>query len=190
MDRFAINQSSSSERGMILVVTLFILLIMTALALSAGDTAYFEHKMSDSQLNRNTSFQAAETAIRLGEQYVEGLAALDAGTANCDASASPCVSTMESVNGGVFTPATSAPWGTNSAYAVPSSDYLTGTAEAVSSPEYVVEYVTNLPDTNSSLGIGTGNNIPGSDFYRITGMGTGRTVTSKSVVQSVYARRF
>lgn len=182
MEWSKVESERNSERGVALIVALFILLILTALGLSAVDTSVFEQKMSGSLIDQNTAFQASESGLRSAEAYLEGLPGLAQGVANCDASVSPCVSTLDSVNGGVFTGA--GPWGTNSTYSIPSFPGVNTT------PEYVVEYVTNLPDTNSSLGIGTGVNIPGSDFYRVTARGTGRTDAAQAIVQSVYARRF
>jgi len=178
----ASNDVCSSERGAALIVALFILLILTALGVTAVGTSVFEQKMSANKLDRDSAFQAAETALREGEGFLEGLTGLDIGTSDCNASANPCVSTLNSVNGGVFT--NGAPWGANDTYS------MVGYGDVNTPPEYVVEYFVNLPDTNSSLGIGTGVNMPGSDFYRVTARGTGRTDAAQAIVQSVYARRF
>lgn len=177
----------ASEKGVVLIVVLFVLLILAAIGLSASDTAIFEHKMSNSALNQNKAFQSAESGLRAGEEYIESLSGVDRGTSACNASAAPCVSIIDSVNGGDFV--SGFPWGGTNTYAMPG---YTGTgADAVSAaPEFIVEYITNLPDTNSSLGIGTGGVVPGSDFYRITARGTGRTNAAHAIVQSIYARRF
>jgi len=195
MEAYVVKEVRDSEKGVVLIVALFILLILTALGLSAVDTSVFEQKMSVNLLDRNTAFQAAESGLRTGEGFVENLAGLDQGTAACDTTttaaiaAGGCVSTQNSVNSGVFANSATLPWGGTLAFDIPG--FSTSGAGAVqAAPEYVVEYMTNLPDTNSSLGIGTGQNPPGSDFYRVTARGVGRTATAQAVVQSVYARRF
>lgn len=172
------------ERGVVLIFSLFILLILAAIALAASSTSVFQQRMSDNLLDQDMAFQSSESGLRTGEAFVEGLASLDRGVAACDASSAPCVSTINSVNGGVFANSATLPWGDVYTFA------MTGFYGPKTVPEYVVEYDTNLPDTNSSLGIGTGQNIPGSDFYRVTARGTGRTDSSQVVLQSVYARRF
>lgn len=179
----------ASEKGVVLIVALFILLILTAIGLSASDTSIFEQKMSANLLDRDQAFQASESGLRTGEAFVESLPALDQGTAACDASGgSPCVSTQDSVNGGVFANSAVLPWGGINTFAM--TGFPSGGSGVNTVPEYIVEYVTNLPDTNSSLGIGTGMNIPGSDFYRVTARGTGRTDAAQAVVQSIFAVRF
>jgi len=185
-------EKRESERGVALIVAMFILLILTALGLSAVDTSVFEQKMSGSLVDQGAAFQAAESGLRVGEGFIEGLAALPTAVSACNArtpaaiAAGGCVSLMGTVNGGVFT--NGAPWGGVNTFVV--SAYPSGSGEVSAPPEFVVEYVTNLPDTNSSLGIGTGQNLPGSDFYRVTARGTGRTGVAQAIVQSVYARRF
>ncbi|MCK5481205.1 MAG: hypothetical protein KAJ06_08660 [Gammaproteobacteria bacterium] len=169
---------------MVLVFSLFILLILAAIGLAASSTSVFQQRMSDNLLDQDVAFQAAESGLRTGEAFVEALAALDRGTASCDASAAPCVSTKGSVNGGVFANDTTLPWGDIYTFAI------AGFAGPRTVPEYVVEYDMNLADTNSSLGVGTGQNAPGSDFYRVTARGTGRTDNAQVVLQSVYAKRF
>ncbi len=172
------------ERGVVLVFSLFILLILAAIGLAASSTSVFQQRMSGNLFDQDVAFQSSESGLRSGEAIVEGLPSLDRGTAACDASATPCVSTLNSVNGGVFANSSTLPWGGIDTYA------MAGFTGPKTVPEYVIEYDTNLPDTNSSLGIGTGQNIPGSDFYRVTARGTGQTDNAQVVVQSVYARRF
>jgi type IV pilus assembly protein PilX len=172
------------ERGVVLVFSLFILLILAAIGLAASSTSVFQQRMSDNLLDQDVAFQSSESGLRTGEAFVEALPSLNRGTAGCDATAAPCVSTINSVNGGVFANSVTLPWGDVYTFA------MTGFYGPKTVPEYVIEYDTNLPDTNSSLGIGTGQNIPGSDFYRVTARGTGRTDNAQVVVQSVYARRF
>jgi type IV pilus assembly protein PilX len=172
------------EQGVVLVFSLFILLILAAIGLAASSTSVFQQRMSSNLLDQDVAFQASESGLRAGEVVVEGLASLDRGVAACDASSAPCVSTINSVNGGIFSNAATLPWGDVYTFA------MAGFAGPRTVPEYVIEYDTNLPDTNSSLGVGTGTNIPGSDFYRVTSRGTGRTDSAQVVVQSVYARRF
>jgi len=172
------------EQGVVLVFSLFILLILAAIGLAASSTSVFQQRMSGNLLDQDMAFQSAESGLRTGEAIVEALPSLNRGTAGCDASSSPCISTINSVNGGVFANSVTLPWGDVYTFA------MTGFYGPKTVPEYVIEYDMNLPDTNSSLGIGTGQNVPGSDFYRVTSRGTGRTDNAQVVLQSVYAKRF
>ena len=174
------------ERGVVLVFSLFILLILAAIGLAASSTSVFQQRMSGNLLDQDLAFQSAESGLRTGEAFVEALPSLDEGTASCDASAAPCVSTINSVNGGVFANVPTLPWGITSPYTFS----MTGFVGPKTVPEYVVEFAANIPDTNSSLGVGTGQSAPGSDFYRVTARGTGRTDNAQVVVQTIYAVRF
>lgn len=178
------SEGRTSERGVILIVTLFILLILTAVGMAAANISTFEQRMSVSLLDQDVAFQAAESALREGEAFVWGLTGFDEGAANCSAETGPCISTQNSVNGGVFANSATLPWGSTSAYALPRFSGVKTT------PEYVIEYLQRVKDENSSLGLGTKTEISGSDFYRVTARGTGRSDQAQAVVQSVYAKRF
>jgi len=56
------------QRGAVLVVSLLMLLIITILGLSSVSTMVMEEKMSANTYDRNLAFQAAEAALRVGEQ--------------------------------------------------------------------------------------------------------------------------
>jgi len=195
-DLFALKRAASPcsgerrhERGVVLIYSLFIMLILAAIGLAASSTSVFQQRMSGNLLDQDLAFQASESGLRMGEAYLEGLTSIDRGAAGCDASSAPCVSTINSVNSGVFTSSTVL-WTATDIYTFPASTFPSGIGEVKTVPRFIVEYDTNLPDTNSSLGVGTGVNIPGSDFYRVTARGTGRTDSAQVIVQSIYARRF
>jgi len=187
MGKPALPGGRTDERGIALIVVLFVLLILTAIGLTAGSTSLFEQKMAVNALDQNTAFQSAEAGLRAGETFIETMPGLDVGTSACNASAAPCVSIVGSVNGGDFV--NGFPWQGIYTYPVPGYT-ATGPGQVSAAPEFIVEYITNLPDTNSSLGVGVGGVPAGSDFYRVTSRGSGRTVNSHAIVQSVYARRF
>jgi Tfp pilus assembly protein PilX len=90
------------EQGVVLVFSLFILLILAAIGLAASSTSVFQQRMSSNLLDQDVAFQASESGLRAGETIVEALPSLDRGVAACDASSAPCVSTINSVNGGIF----------------------------------------------------------------------------------------
>ncbi|MFC1626298.1 PilX N-terminal domain-containing pilus assembly protein [Pseudomonadota bacterium] len=195
MEMYEVKEVRSSEKGVALIVALFILLILTAIGLSAGDISMFEQRMAGNQLDQDTAFQASESGLRAGEAYLQSLLGVDYGVDGCDATTSAaiavggCVSTLNSVNGGVFANSATLPWGGANTFEVggfPTS----GAGEVFNPPEFIVEYVDNVPDAGGSKRMGGGDIVMGSDFYRVTAQGTGRTATSQAIVQSVYARRF
>jgi type IV pilus assembly protein PilX len=65
-----------NQQGAVLIATLMILLLMTIFGISAMGTNILEEKMASNMRERNTAFQAAETALRACEGYVSNLLTL------------------------------------------------------------------------------------------------------------------
>src|SRR5471030_1298866 len=69
MDQSAIP-SRHAQRGAVLLVSVVLLFILTFLGLVAMKIATLEEKMSGAAMDKNVAFQAAESALRDGEQDV------------------------------------------------------------------------------------------------------------------------
>lgn len=61
----------SAQRGSVLVISLIILLLLTMLGLSNMRTTTVEERMASNLRDHNLAFQAAESALRAGEQFVQ-----------------------------------------------------------------------------------------------------------------------
>lgn len=59
-----------TQRGVVLIVSLVILMLLTLLATSSMQNATLQEKMVGSQALRNASFQSAETLLRQGEAHL------------------------------------------------------------------------------------------------------------------------
>ncbi|HKI62566.1 MAG TPA: PilX N-terminal domain-containing pilus assembly protein [Mariprofundaceae bacterium] len=186
--------SASKEQGSVLIISLVLLVVLAALATSAITSATLEQRMSVNSLEQNVAFQSAETGLKSGEAILQALlpstpAAITLGTAGC---AAPCITTLDNVNGGIYANATGLPWGNFAAF--PEIGTVIGTSSGAP-PQYIVEYVGFFVDPNSSLRVDSGV-VLGSQYYRVTAMGIGRTnvagaanAGAQSVLQSIYARR-
>ena len=64
----------SKQQGAALAVSLIILLLMTLIAVTGMQTTTLEEKMAGNSRDRNLAFQAAESALRQGETWLEGFA--------------------------------------------------------------------------------------------------------------------
>ena len=64
------------QEGAVLVVTLMILLVVTLLTVSNMRSSVLEEKMAGNTNDRNVAFQAAESALREGEVFLEGIVSL------------------------------------------------------------------------------------------------------------------
>jgi len=178
-------RSRQKERGSVLIAAIFILIILAAIAASATSSSVMESRMSANSIDQDAAFQAAETALRAGEASILALPARTIGTANC---AAPCVATLNSVNNGVFANAPALPWGTaQTAQVTTGAGVYAGVATP---PEMVVEYIGFVPDQGGSLLKGTNQSVPGSDYFRVTSRGTGKTNGAQAILQSTFAKRF
>jgi len=63
--------SSHRQRGMALLVSLVLLLLLTLMGISSMQNATLQEKMAGSVSLRNQSFQGAEAALRVGESAVQ-----------------------------------------------------------------------------------------------------------------------
>lgn len=64
------TNASRQQTGAVLIVGLIFLLVMTMLGLTAMQTTTLEEKMSGNMRDRSVAFQAAELALRVGEDVV------------------------------------------------------------------------------------------------------------------------
>ena len=60
-----------NQRGWVLVVGLVILVMLTILSMALMKTTRLEEKMAGATRDMNLSFQAAETALRAAETFIE-----------------------------------------------------------------------------------------------------------------------
>lgn len=59
-----------TERGAVLIVALIMLVLVSIIAFSASRSSLLEERMAGNALESNRAFQAAEHALRVGEQAV------------------------------------------------------------------------------------------------------------------------
>ncbi len=62
----------SKQQGVILIISLVMLLLLTLIAVSGMQTTTLEEKIAGNKRNRNLAFQAAESALREAEQFIQG----------------------------------------------------------------------------------------------------------------------
>ncbi|MFK5985969.1 MAG: PilX N-terminal domain-containing pilus assembly protein [Pseudomonadota bacterium] len=68
--RYSIKQ----QQGAVLFISLIFLVLLTILGLSSMRTTLLQEKMAGNFKNKSQSFQAAETALRAGEQWLSAQA--------------------------------------------------------------------------------------------------------------------
>ncbi len=60
------------QSGVVLIISLIMLLLLTLIGVTAIQTTSLEEKMAGNLRNRNLAFQAAESALRDAEQFIQG----------------------------------------------------------------------------------------------------------------------
>lgn len=171
------------QQGVALIMALAFLVILTIIGVTALSTTSLQEKMAGNVQDKNTAFQAAESALREAESVVEAWPSKPDFTLNVN---------------GLYTPqpAGTDPWWVNmdwtdTAKVLPYSSTI---AEVSQMPAYIIEDLGSLAGSTAGTGsLVTGFAPPaatsgGASMYRITAHGVGRTDSAVAEVQSVYRK--
>lgn len=165
-----------AQGGATLAVALILLLIVTLLGISAIQMTQMQEKMSANLEDKTLAFNAAESAVIAGEQWILALSGQPSAEASCT---QPCVHEPYNIDFGVQT---NAWWTANGA------SYGSSLKNIATRARYVVEFLQYVPDTpivgNASVA------SKGIYYYQITARGTGATDNAVSIIQTTVARRF
>ena len=178
-------QNLDKQSGSVLIISLIILLVLTLIGVAGMRNTTMEEKMTGHLRDKTLAFQAAEAALKRGEQFFSPVV----GTGGFDGT------------GGQYGPTDADPdfwsaatWGPTNSFSytdpilnVATPAALTGVA---SQPRYILKYVGEISVDSKSLNIGGyGQQKLGnvSDF-RITARGTGGTDTSVVILQAYYGK--
>jgi type IV pilus assembly protein PilX len=167
------------QQGVALIMSLVILLILTILGIQGMQTSTFEEKMAGNFRDKQMAFEAAESALKAGEIWL-------------NLQGNPPISDSTGSNGvwsfGNATIQTASFW---SGVSFTSSN-LTGLA---TQPQFVIEErgVQAGTGNNTSAEIGSNSkaSFSGTVYaYRITARGTGGSNTAVVMLQSDYEKVF
>jgi len=168
------------QRGMILIISMILLLVMTILALTVAQTSRMQEGMAGNFRDSELSFQAAEAGLRDAENYLWSLTNLPitCGTAPCS------VYQMDSFNAVDLRVQNEAWWlDKGKEYSISGAKDVMGVQQA---PRYVIE---DLGFTPFSLTVGKG--VPaGRTFYRNTAHAFGGTKSAQAVVEGTFTRPY
>ncbi|MBW8328804.1 MAG: hypothetical protein K0M48_06540 [Thiobacillus sp.] len=160
------------QAGMALITGLMLMVALTLLAMAAMRTTMLEERMSGNARDRDMAFQAAEAALRAGEQVLRGatLPTFATGTAY-----TPRIAQGTLTDYWISTH----PWSTQSIVMgwVP--------VGANAAPRYVIEEMPAKTGGGGGLGVGA---IPDTGVYRVTARGVGRSANTMAILQAVYER--
>lgn len=178
------------EQGIVLVIALIMLLLMTMAGLASMRGTTLEERMAGNWRDQNLALQAAEAALRHGENTLAPLteppvhhtwpACIEGETCLVFVHAPEA---NDPVRGGILSrlEAERTQW-----FAL-SRDYPTDLGLAAV-PSHLIEHRAHERD-HLVTGFGPSHET-GRDLYRITSQGQGQTPAAESVLQSIYAKRF
>lgn len=174
-----IHVTNRNQQGATLIVCMIILVVITLLGVGSIQDTTLEEKMAANMKNRNTAFQAAETALRDAEDYLDSIATL----ADFDGTGGYLGS--DDVEPDYFDYTNT--WTDANSH---SSVNLTNPA---SPPRYIIKYfVEKTYEDNSPTVLDHGESIAGQDVtvFKITSLGTGGTDSSRVILQTFYGKKF
>lgn len=190
------------QSGAVLIVSLVILIIMTIIGLAAIRTSGMQEKMTSNIIDRQLAFQAAEFALRNGENAINML------VIEPEPKTSPAPSDIIKIwteDGDIDPDLTNAQnwwqepnrnlnWWQANGEPIANVGFSTdaGDFTILEQPRYIVEYLEFVKD-DLSLGTGVGSQS-GRVYYRITarasGAGAVGSTQSRVLLQSTFAKRF
>jgi len=164
------------QRGAILIISLIMLLVLTVIGVTGMRTTMLEEKMAGNLRDKNLAFQAAEAALRDGEDLFESLVA----TSSFDGTDGRLGASDDDPD--FFDSAT---WSTSDSIA-----YSETMADVAAQPRYIVKFIKEIEGDSGSLKVsGYGNDRTSTvTNFRVTAKGTGKTETSTSILQAYYGK--
>lgn len=167
------------QDGAVLVLGLILLLVLTLIGVSTMQGSVFDEKMAGNTKDRNFAFQAAESALRGGELWLQN----NASQPLANATGSNGVWILNGPGAGSWWQSLAAPW-SNGAPSVVTSN---GISYVNSQPQRIIEEDKFVRD---SLAIGQQQAASGLNFYRVTAKAEGGTDKAVVQLQSMYSRRY
>jgi len=171
------------QKGAVLVVGLLILLVMTIIGVTTMQTSRVEEKMAGNVRDRNLAFEAAESALREAEDYIENLENVSGFTGSNGLYGE---SNSEPIN-------LSAP--SSSTWTSTNSRAYSGSLSSVSAlPRYVIKIQSRgnsgLTGALNVQGYGKQNPASQAIVFRVTVRGTGGSNQSQVFLQTYYRKYF
>lgn len=186
-----VRKNKQQQQGIVLFMSLVMLLLLTALGVSSIQTTSLQQRMARHANDSSLAFQAAEVALRDGEDLLEGLSSLG----NFGDPAAASLSGNEA-NGYYYEeePGVEPNWkelddwtGDNGFRN--STINVTGVA---TQPKYIVEHVKTVVSDADVLNLDNIGQDTGSgrtEVFRVTARGTGATATAQVMIQGTYGKR-
>jgi len=170
-----------NQRGWVLVVGLVILVMLTILSMALMKTARLEEKMAGATRDMNLSFQAAETALRGAENFIESQTeeSIFITTAN------EFYSQEDDEPDDLFTEV----WDDENSKAM-FADEDEALQGVTLSPRYMIKKLKKIGESNLTITGYGDDDAPRPTVFRVTVRGTGGTNDRATLLRSHYSKVF
>ena len=172
--------SVASQKGVILIVALLILMAMTIISVSSMTNSNLEEKMAGNLKDREIAFQAAEAALRYGERLVE--AGIDLSQFTTDCPNGLCDHNLQSATTTYpeyWTDPALNVWNDNTKHKIYNVDFVEVSQDA----KLIIEHMgVQIQDFS------TGPQASDPQIFRITSLGYGQSINSRVMLQSSYVK--
>ena len=171
-----------NQRGWVLVVGLVILVMLTILSMALMKTTRLEEKMAGATRDMNLSFQAAETALRAAESFIEAQtleSVFDSNTLEDE-----IYSQTEDEPENLFT----IDWNDANSKAM-FADEDEALQGVTLSPRYMIKKLKKIGSNLTITGYGD-DDAPRPTVFRVTVRGTGGTNNRATLLRSHYSKVF
>ena len=168
------------QQGTVLIIALVLLLVLTILGTAGLQDTTMEERMAGNFRDFSIAFDAAESALRTGEEAIANATVFGAMAFDGSDGTFEVTATSQSVD-----PATAS----NYSLSVPSG-VLTYSGDLLVNalPEYYVEQLPEIDLPGSDLTVGFQDQAPRVRYYRVTAKGVGRSPNAEVTLQSTYFR--
>jgi type IV pilus assembly protein PilX len=166
------------QQGSALIISLLILIVMTLIGLTGIGSSTLEEKMAGNTRDQALAFQAAEAALRDGEDYFN----------------KTIVSATSAFNGSItgLYPKNSQPDVSASATWANARTYSGDIAGVKEKPRYIIELLGPITDATTDINVnnyGEATGLGNLTAVRVTARAIGGTGNSVVIVQSNFSKR-
>ena len=163
------------QRGVVLIVSLTILMVLTLIGVSAMKTSSLQERMSGNSRDYQTAFEAAELALRAGEDYIKTI------STTTDFSST-------GANGKFVARTISSPgaWQIENNWTSGNTTQVT-LANVSKNPEYIIEILDSTYGQTDELTPG-GSSSGIIALFRVTARGYGKNPNTKVMLQADFGK--
>lgn len=173
---------NNPERGSVLLVSIIMLIAITMMSIVAMKSSILQEKLAAGAMDQNIAFQAAESALRDAEIYIN--ASLDAGAGfNLSCTNGLCYPSKTTIS--VWDSITD--WQSSGIPIVFGTQTATpAIADVAIQPRYIIELLPDIPSpTGETSAYGA---LAGGTAFRITAVGWGKRASTPVMLQSIYIK--